>query len=55
MRALKRALQFGVAALKEELRVADGLLVYFGGSQSFNAGAQAAVDVVLQARTRVVA
>ena len=49
------ALELGVAAFKEELRVADGLLVGFGRGEAFDAGAEAAVNVVLQAGARMVA
>ena len=43
------------AAFEEELDVADGLAVDVMGDQAFDAGAQAALDVVLQAGARVVA
>ncbi len=51
----ERAFKFGVAAFEEELRVADGLLVCLGSDEAFDAGAEAAVDVVLQAGARMVA
>jgi hypothetical protein len=35
----ERTLEFELAAFEEELRVADGLLVDFGGGEFFNAGA----------------
>ena len=43
------------AAVEEHLDVADGLFVGVGGDQAFDAGAQAALDVVLQAGAGVVA
>ena len=49
------ALQFRVAALEKELRVADGLLVGLGRGEAFDAGSQAAVNVVLQAGAGMVA
>jgi hypothetical protein len=48
----ERALQLGVAAFEKELRVADGLLVGLGRGEAFDAGAEAAVNVVLQAGAR---
>jgi hypothetical protein len=42
-------------AVEEELHVADGLLVGLGGGEAFDAGAEAALDVVLQAGAGVVA
>ena len=51
----ERTLQFDVAAFEKELRVADGLLVDLRRGEAFNAGAEAAVDVVLQAGARMVA
>ena len=48
----ERALQLGVAAFEEELRVADGLRVGLGRGEAFDAGAEAAVNVVLQAGAR---
>ncbi len=49
------ALELGMAALKEELRIAHGLLVGLGRGETFDAGAQAAMDVVLKACAGVVA
>ena len=49
------ALEFGLAAFEEELRIADGLLVDLGRGEFFDAGAEAAMDVVLQAGARMVA
>ncbi len=49
------ALQLGVAALEKKLRVADGLLVGLGSGEALDAGAEAAMNVVLQAGARVVA
>ena len=51
----ERALQFGVAAFEKKLRVADGVLVGVGGSESLDAGPEAAVNVVLQAGAGMVA
>jgi len=42
-------------AFEEELHVADGLLVIFLRDQAFDAGAEAALDVVLQAGARMIA
>ena len=47
------ALQLGLLAFKKELRVADGLAVSFRRGESFNAWAEAAVNVVLKAGARV--
>ena len=49
------ALQLGVAAFEKQLRVADGLLVGFGRGEAFNAGTEAAMNVVLQAGARMIA
>ena len=51
----ERAFQFGLAAFEEELRVADGLPVDLGRGEALDAGAEAAMDVVLQAGARMVA
>ena len=51
----QRLLQFIGLAFEEELDVADGLFVGLGRGQAFDAGAQAALDVVLQAGARMVA
>ena len=51
----ERAFEFGGAALKKELRVADGVGVELGRGEALNAGAEAAVNVVLQAGARMVA
>ena len=55
MRAVEGALQFGVAAFEEKLRVAHCFGVDFRRGQSLDARAQAAVNVVLQAGARMVA
>ena len=44
-----------MAAFEEELRVADGLRVDLGRGESFDAGAEAAMNVVLQAGAGMVA
>ena len=49
------ALELGVAALKKKLRVANGLLVGLGRGESLDAGAEAAMNVVLQAGAGMVA
>jgi len=49
------ALQLGMTAFKEELRVAHCLLVEIGRGEFFNAGAQTAMNVVLQAGAGMVA
>ena len=43
------------AAFEEELDVADGLFVDLGCGEAFDAGAEAALDVVLQAGAGMVA
>ena len=48
-------LQFAGFAGEEELHVVDGLRVGLGRGEAFHARSKAALDVVLQARTRVVA
>ena len=52
---LDGAAEFGLAALEKHLRVADGLAVDLGSGEAFDAGAEAALDVVLQAGARVIA
>ena len=47
------ALQLGLLAFKKELGIADGLAVGFRRGEAFNAGAEAAVNVVLEAGARV--
>ena len=49
------ALKFGLAAFEKELCVANGLLVDLGSGEFFDAGAQAAMYVVLQAGAGMVA
>ena len=49
------ALKLGVAALEKELRVANGLLVDLGRGEALDAGAEAAMNVVLQAGAGMVA
>ncbi len=49
------ALKLGVAAFEKELGVLDGVGVELGGGESFDAGAEAAVNVVLEAGAGVVA
>ena len=49
------AFELGGTAFKKKLRVADGVGVKLGGGEAFNAGAEAAVDVVLQAGAGMVA
>ena len=51
----ERAFQFGVAAFKKQLRVAHCILVDLRRGESLNAGAEAAVNVVLQAGARMIA
>jgi hypothetical protein len=51
----ERALQFGVLAFKKELRIADGVRVDLRRGQALDAGAQAAVNVVLKAGAGMVA
>ena len=48
-------LEFVRLAVEEELHVADDLAVVVDGDEAFDTGAEAALDVVLQAGTRVVA
>jgi hypothetical protein len=48
-------LEFGVAALEEQPGIADGVRVEFRGGKAFDAWAEAAVYVVLEAGTRMVA
>ncbi len=55
MRAVRERSSSDVAAFEEELRVADGLLVDFRRGESFDAGAEAAMNVVLQAGAGMVA
>ena len=51
----ERALQLGVAAFEKKLRIADGVFVGLGGGESLDAGAEAAVNVVLQAGAGMIA
>jgi hypothetical protein len=51
----QRALQLRVAAFKKQLCIADGVLVGLGRGEAFNARAEAAVNIVLQAGARMVA
>ena len=55
MRAVRRRFELVGFAVEEELDVADGLAVVVGGDEVFDAGAEAALDVVLQAGARVIA
>ena len=51
----ERALQLSVAAFEKELRVAHGFLVDLGRGKAFDAGAKAAMNVVLQAGAGMIA
>ncbi len=51
----ERAPQLLLAAFEEELRIAHRLAVFLRCGESFDAGAEATLDVVLQAGSRVVA
>ena len=51
----KAPLELVGLAIEKELNIADDLAVVVDGDEVFNAGAEAALDVVLQAGTRVVA
>ena len=51
----QRLLQLVRLAFEEELHVADGLLVGLRRCEAFDAGAEAALDVVLQAGARMIA
>ena len=55
MRCCSERSKFARASFEKELHVADGLLVDLRCRQSFDARAQAALDVVLQAGARMVA
>ena len=45
--------QLGVAPFKEELGIANGIPIEFRRRQSFNAGSETAMNVVLQTGTRM--
>jgi hypothetical protein len=49
------ALEFGVAAFEQQLRVADGARVNLRRGEALDAGAQAAMNVVLQAGAGMIA
>ena len=52
---LQRAFEVGVPSFQKQLRVADGRAIGLGRRESLHAGAQAAMNVVLQAGARMIA
>ena len=51
----QEGLEFAGPSFEEELDVSNGLFVGFGGCEAFDAGAEAALDVVLKAGARMIA
>jgi len=51
----ERAAELLLASFEKQLRIAHGFAIFLGRSQAFDAGAEAALDVVLQAGTGMIA